>query len=108
MEAAQTLLGQPDVVIVDAVLDTPPWPEPLAGAIRWMVDAYEPTEAPELPQGRVLLVGSNEAVAYRSAAALARTGNPTVYLCIPNSTEERQALQQHALQAKEISRGPDS
>lgn len=105
---ARELLAQGQLTLVDAVPESPPWPEPLPGAVRWRVPDYVPPQPPELPEAGVLVIGASAKLAYRSAAALVRSGNRPVYLCIPTDVDERSSLHSVALQAKENSRGEDS
>jgi hypothetical protein len=103
---ARALLERPDVALLDAVGASNAEPLPLPRGIRWH-GAPEPPE--DLPEGAVLVVASDERIAHRSAAALARDHHRPVYVCIPRSAEERTSLYAHLPAiGEELARGRDS
>jgi hypothetical protein len=106
---ARALLERPDVALLDAVGARNAEPLPLPRGIRWHVANGAPEPPGDLPEGAVLVVASDERIAHRSAAALAREHHRPVYVCIPRSAEERTSLYAHLPAiGEEPARGRDS
>lgn len=105
-EARELLRGE--ITLVDARSSAEPPRSPLPGSRIWQLDESEPPIAPELAPGPVLVVAEERGVGLRAAAALARDGNRSVYLVIPQSAEQRDGLYARGSQQEEIPRDRDS
>jgi len=87
LEEAQELLREGGLRAVDAEYAKPA-PQRDSGA--------------EAPPGGVLVIASTEGKGYRAAAALSRSGNHPIYLCISANAIERSRLYALAAQKREI------
>jgi hypothetical protein len=107
-EALAVISGGQATVLEVLADDEAPSRSPAQGGLYWRPGPGAPGPAPSIPPGAVLVVASSGPVAYRSAAALVRAGNPDVIVVITANAEERQTL--YALRAKEEGpiRGRDS
>lgn len=101
------LLRDPSVRVVEAI-DGPGRGFGTARGLRWRLDVEPPGGQPLVADGPVLVLGSSEVAAHRSAAALARAGHRPVWVFVPQTEEERAALAAPALEAKEKTRGEGS
>ena len=109
LERARALVESHDLTLLDVVSDGAKPPVRLPGGVRWRVSSGDLALPRSVSEGGgVLIVGSDQHVAHRSAAALARAGNHPVYVFIPRDAEERSSLYAVALQTEEIPRGEDS
>jgi len=109
LEEALAVIGSKQATVLEVLADDEaPSRSPAQGGLYWRPGSGAPGPAPSIPPGAVLVVASSGPVAYRSAAALVRAGNPDVMVVITANAEERQTL--YALRAKEEepSRGRDS
>jgi hypothetical protein len=77
------------------------------GAVPWHASGDD-GRAPEIQRAGALVLGESAGSALRAAAALARVDHDPVYVFIPRTPEERQALVALALREEEASRGEDS
>ncbi len=107
MVRAHELLLDPGLAVVhvlDPETDAPGLP---TGGLRWNPATEDPpTDA--LHDAPVLLIGPSDALAHRGAAALARTRNQRVYVCIARSAEERSSLYARVREIEEVPGGRDS
>ena len=108
LEDARALLHAGGVAIVEAVAEDDPPRAPLPGEILWRLPEKRAALPPEVPPGPVLVVASSQVLAYRAAAALARSRNEVVHVLITASAEERGTLYALDPQPEEIPRGRDS
>jgi len=79
-------------------------PAPPSPILRWELGGAPP----EIPDGPVLVVAASASLGYRSAAALARSGNPSVGLVIVDDAEDRRGLYGRALREVNSGREPVS
>ncbi len=108
LEDARALVHAGGVAIVEAIAEDDPPGAPLPGEILWRVPEKRAALPPEVPPGPVLVVASSQLLAYRAAAALARSRNDVVHVLITASAEERGTLYALDPQPEEIPRGRDS
>jgi hypothetical protein len=104
---ASELLRDPSIRVVEA-LDGPGRGFGTARGLRWRLDVGPPGGQPEVGDGPVLVLGSSQDAAHRSAAALARSGHRPVWVFVPETDGERAALAAAPLEAKEKTRGEGS
>jgi hypothetical protein len=109
VEEALAVIDARQATVLEVLADDEaPSRSPAQGGLYWRPGTGTPGPAPSIPPGAILVVASSGPVAYRSAAALVRAGNPEVMVVITANAEERQTL--YALRAKEEEpiRGRDS
>lgn len=109
---AQRLVHAGRVIVVDVVSGEKAALPLVRGGVQWRLQDGVPPEPPPLAAGDVLVLGTEPEPTYRAAAALARARNPSVYVLISSSADERGTL--YALepqippQREEKPRGRDS
>ncbi len=97
-----------DCTLIEVVAqDTPEGPES-SRSVRWEIPTRGSPAPPSLEASAVLVVAPTPALGYRSAAALARTGNFKVRLVILDSDLERRLLFANARKREEHPSDTDS
>ena len=108
LERARELVAAREVTVVEAIGEHEKAGPELRAGVLWRLSDARPAEPPEIPDGPVLVVASNQSLAYRAAAHLARSRNREVRVLITASAEDRGTLYALDPQQEEIPRGRDS
>jgi hypothetical protein len=107
LEEVRPLVARGEVEVVEVLEPGRAAPRVYPGAILWY-PTDDRTRAPEIQSAGALVVSESVDGAYRAAAALARSDHDPIYVFIPRTQEERQALVALARREEEASRGEDS
>jgi hypothetical protein len=107
LDEVRPLVAAGSVEVVEVLRPGPATVRMYPDAVPWhpSIDGSEP---PPLRSRAALVVGSEADAVYRAAAALARADHGPLYVFIPRTPEERQALVALARRGEESSRGEDS
>jgi hypothetical protein len=106
LDRVGALVAGGTVEVIEALDSNGSGPIVYPGARRWN-PSTDPARPPRDVRG-ALVVGESPEVAFRAAAAIARSEYDPVYVFIPRNREERRALLALALRREEQPRGQDS
>jgi hypothetical protein len=107
LEEVRPLVARGEVEVVEVLEAGRPGAGVYPGATPWR-PSDDRSRIPAIGSAGALVVGESADSAFRAAAALARADHDPVYVFIPRTQEERQALVALARREEEASRGEDS
>jgi hypothetical protein len=107
LEEVRPLVARGEVEVVEVLEPGRPAALVYPGATLWHL-TDDRSLTPDIQSAGALVVGETADSAFRAAAALARSDHDPVYVFIPRTQEERQALVALARREEEATRGEDS